>query len=202
VTPAAPADELLDAVERLVTDIRSLMRAAAETDVDPADIQHAQQLVTEATELLSHRSRDHGLRRHLDRAAIERTNCGEPWQVFRHNPLGIPLVITVDNDRATAGVQTSPLLEGPPRILHGGFTAAMMDALLSTLVQAQGVRAVTVKLDIAFMLAVPLDQDLDLEAEIKSIEGRKIWTEGRVLYNGDVAARADALFIEIAGEPD
>ena len=78
----------------------------------------------------------------------------------------------------------------------------MMDALLSTLVQVQDIRAVTVNLEVAFLLAVPLDQDLHLEAEITSIEGRKVRAEGRVLYDGDVAARAEALFIQVPGEPD
>jgi acyl-coenzyme A thioesterase PaaI-like protein len=195
-------DELLDAVESLVAGIRELMSAAATTVVDPGAVVAARGLVADATGLLAQHSLDHGLRRNLDRAAIARVNDGEPWQVFRHNPLGIPLVIVVDGLHATASVKTSPLLEGPPQILHGGFTAAMMDALLSTLVQVQGKRAVTVELAVKFHLAVPLDQDLHLEAEVVSTDGRKTRAAGRVMYAGDVAASAEALFIDLPGEPD
>ena len=198
----AVTEELLDRVGALVSSTRQLMLASATTDADPEDVARAEALVAEATTILNRRSRNHGLRRHLDRAAIARTRDGEPWQVFGHNPLGIPLVITVDGRRATASVEASALLEGPPRLLHGGFSAAMMDALLSTLVQVQDMRAVTVRLDVSFQRPVPLDKPLSLVGEITSVDGRKIVAEGRVEYDGEVAVRAEALFIEVAGEPD
>lgn len=198
----AVSAELLDRVGALVASTRDLMLASATTDVPTEDVGRAEALVAEATRLLRDRTRDHGIRHHLDRAAIARTRAGEPWEVFGHNPLGIPLRIAVEGTRATAAVDATPLLEGPPRLLHGGFAAAMMDALLSTLVQVQDLRAVTVKLDVSFLRAVPLDKPLSLQGEITSVEGRKIRASGVLEYDGEPAVRAEALFIEVPGEPD
>jgi len=186
----------------LVASARRLMRAAATSAVDHADLNRARDLVDEASALLEQQTRDHGIRAHLDRAAIRRTRAGAPWRVFAHNPLGIPLEITVEDDRAVAVLDPSPLLEGPPGLLHGGFSAAMMDALLSTLAQVQDRRVVTVHLDVSFLRAVPLDRQLRLVGRVTGVEGRKVRAEGVLEYDGEVAVRAEALFIEIPGEPD
>lgn len=192
----------LDSLAALVSSVRRLMAASAHTDLDAARIDEVRDQVDRAAESLEAQQRDHGIRRHLDREAIARAQGGDPWTVFTHNPLGIPLQIRVLGDTATARVEPSALLEGPPRLLHGGFSAAMMDALLSTLVQVRGLRAVTVRLDVSFVQAVPLDRPLDLRGEITAVEGRKIRAVGHIDREGQAAVRAEALLIEIPGEPD
>jgi acyl-coenzyme A thioesterase PaaI-like protein len=138
----------------------------------------------------------------FDRTAIARARNGQPWQVFSHNPLGIPLRITIDGATACATVKTSALFDGPPNVLHGGFAAAMLDALLSTLVQGQDVRAVTVRLDLSFTAAAPTGTDLMLGGTITSIEGRKIRANGWIRQGDDTVVTADGLFITVAGDPD
>lgn len=197
-----PDAERLAATGALVEATRRLMVASTTSAVDPDVLDRARALVDEACELLEQQTRDHGIRNHLDRAAIQRTRAGTPWRVFGHNPLGIPLEITVEGDRAVAVLEPTPLLEGPPRILHGGFSAAMMDALLSTLAQVQDRRVVTVRLEVSFLRAVPLDRPLRLVGEITGVEGRKVHAVGVLEQEGEVAVRAEALLIEIPGEPD
>ena len=194
--------EVLTRTGGLVASARRLMQASVTSAVGAATMNRARQLVDEASALLEQQTRDHGIRAHLDRAAIGRTRDGEPWQVFAHNPLGIPLEIRVEGGRAIAVLEPSPLLEGPPRLLHGGFSAAMMDALLSTLAQVQDRRVVTVHLDVSFLRPVPLDRSLRLVGEVTSVEGRKVRAQGVLEYDGEVAVRAEALFIEIPGDPD
>jgi acyl-coenzyme A thioesterase PaaI-like protein len=178
------------------------MLAAATTSVPESDLAEAQQLAARACEVLERTRRDQGVRVNMDRAAITRVREGMPWKVFRHNPLGIPLVIHVSEDVATATVQPSALFEGPPRLLHGGFSAAMMDALLSTLVQAQELRAVTVRLEVELLAAVTLDAPLHLEARIDSVEGRKVVARGTMHREGVEVVRGTALLITIPGDPD
>ena len=172
--------EVFAAARELVTAVRGLMVVAAITDVDAASMHKATQLVGCAHEMLAARVLTRGRREHLDRSAIARLRCGEPWEVFTHNPMGIPLRISVSGTEATATVMTTALFEGPPGIVHGGFVAAMLDALLSTLVQAQDIRAVTVRLDVRFLRAVETGTRLQLRGSVEAIEGRKIRTVGRV----------------------
>lgn len=202
MTTALVAEETLDALADLVAATRRLMLAAATTAVATEDVERARRQVEETAAALEQDVRDHGVRRHLDRAAIARAREGEPWQVFGHNPLGVPLRITVEGEQAVAVLDPTPLLEGPPRLLHGGFSAAMLDALLSTLAQVQDRRVVTVRLDVSFLAAVPLDAPLRLVGELTRTEGRKTWAEGRIERAGEVVVRAEALLIEIPGEPD
>lgn len=192
---AERAEDLVDAVRRL-------MLATATTSVPDVDLVAARQLVEQAAAVLEASRRSGGFRINMDRSAIARVRAGEPWKVFRHNPLGIPLVIHVSGATASATLATSALLEGPPRLLHGGFSAAMMDALLSTLVQAQDVRAVTVRLEVELLAAVALDAPLELQASIDSTEGRKIVAVGTIRREGVDVVRAKALLITVPGEPD
>jgi acyl-coenzyme A thioesterase PaaI-like protein len=193
---------IYDASRDLVEAVRELMLATTLCDVDVAQMNEAKDLVTRAAELLGERVRTTGRREHLDRDAIARIQHGEAWTVFTHNPMGIPLAITVSGAEAGATITPTALFEGPPNILHGGFVAAMLDALLSTLVQAQDIRAVTVQLDVRFRRAATIGTALILGATIDSIEGRKIKASGWIHSAGETIADADALFITIPGEPD
>jgi acyl-coenzyme A thioesterase PaaI-like protein len=203
VAAAVGADgERLAAAEDLVRAVRELMLAAATSAVPTAALQEAARLVERATQLAGASRQAVGLRLNLDPPAITRTAAGEPWQVFRHNPLGIPLLITVEDERAKAVITPTALFEGPPGILHGGFSAAMLDALISTLVQVQGLRAVTVRLEVDFLAPVPLDQPLYLTAGIVDVSGRKVRATGSVERKGIEVVHAEALLITLPGDPD
>lgn len=194
--------EVFSAARELVTAVRGLMVVASITDVDAPTMHKATQLVSCAHEMLAARVLARGRREHLDRSAIARLRGGEPWEVFTHNPMGIPLRISASETEATATVMTTALFEGPPGIVHGGFVAAMLDALLSTLVQAQDIRAVTVRLDVRFRRAVATGTQLHLRGTVEAVEGRKVRAVGRIRADDDLVAEAEALFITIAGEPD
>jgi acyl-coenzyme A thioesterase PaaI-like protein len=194
--------EVFSASRDLVTAVRGLMVVASVSDVDAPTMQQATKLVDRASKMLAARVRTTGRREHLDRGAIARLRGGEPWEVFTHNPMGIPLRISVSGAEATATVLTTALFEGPPGILHGGFVAAMLDALLSTLVQAQEIRAVTVKLDVRFLRAVEIGTELHLRGTVNAVGGRKVPAAGWIHSDDDLIAEAEALFITIPGDPD
>lgn len=194
--------EVFSASRDLVIAVRELMVVASISDVDAPTMQQATQLVNLTSEMLAERVRTTGRREHLDRGAIARLRGGEPWEVFTHNPMGIPLRISVSGAEATATVMTTALFEGPPGILHGGFVAAMLDALLSTLVQAQEIRAVTVKLDVRFLRAVEIGIELHLRGTVNAVGGRKVRAAGWIHSDNDLIAEAEALFITIPGDPD
>jgi acyl-coenzyme A thioesterase PaaI-like protein len=162
----------------------------------------AQRLVSDASILLQGAVRDTGRRLPMDRAAIARVRAGDRWQVFTHNPMGIPLRIEVRGADATAELQPSALFEGPPGILHGGFSAAMLDALLSTLIQAQDVKAVTVALDVVFKSAVSVAEPLIVGGTITEFTGRKIIADGWIRSGDRLAVTGRAVFITVPGEPD
>jgi acyl-coenzyme A thioesterase PaaI-like protein len=188
--------------ESVTAAVRELMLAAAVSDVNALQMLAAKRLIERATDCLAEQTLPIGRRYALDREAIARTRAGRPWQVFSHNPLGIPLRIVVDGSTAAATIQTSTLYDGMPGHLHGGFAAAMLDALLSTLVQAQDLRAVTVALKVQFLVAAPTGGQLEIEGVVTYVEGRKVIAQGRIRQGQNTVVTGEALFITIAGEPD
>lgn len=191
-----------DPALELVQATRALMLAAATTDVADADQDEARLLVERAAALLSSATRPTLRRDHLDRDAIARTRAGEPWPVFAHNPQAVFQTVLVAEGEARSTVVPSPLLEGPPGLMHGGYSAHLLDALLSTLVQTQDLRAVTASLTVRYLKPVPLDVPLEVSGRLTGRDGRKIHAEGWITRAGEQVVAATALMIEIPGEPD
>lgn len=203
----------LTATADLVAAVRHLMTAAATSDLPPDDLLEVSARLDELTERLRGRARPGTVREHLDAEAIERVRSGEVWSLWKHNPLALPLDITVEGGIASSDLVPGPLLEGPPGLMHGGFSAALLDSLLATLAQVQGRRVVTVRLDVSYRAAIPLGIPVRLVGEITGTQGRKTTAVGEIrLPSTDpstdpaadevVAVRATALLLEIPGDPN
>ena len=114
------------------------------------------------------------------------------------NPLAPPISIARDTDnRAVATVTFGSAYEGPPGSVHGGFVAAAFDEVLGYVQSMSGKGGMTGTLTVRYRQPTPLHQELFFEGEITRIEGRKIFTEGR-LFAGDVlTAEAEGIFISV-----
>ncbi len=87
--------------------------------------------------------------------------------------------------------------QGPPDHVHGGAMAAILDEAMGGVAWMCGHPVVAANLDISFRNMLPLDTACVVEAEIVSVDGRKVRTRG-VLRNreGDkVFSEGTALFI-------
>jgi acyl-coenzyme A thioesterase PaaI-like protein len=114
------------------------------------------------------------------------------------NPLAPPITIGQSGERsAIASVTFGSAYEGPPSSLHGGFVAATFDEVLGFVQSLGGNPGMTGTLTIRYRRPTPLHTELIIEAELVRIQGRKIFTEGRILANGIVTAEAEGLFISI-----
>jgi acyl-coenzyme A thioesterase PaaI-like protein len=196
------SQDIFSASRDLVAAVRDLMVTTSICDVDVSLMGQARDLVERANMMLGTRVRPVGRREPFDQEAIVRSQQGEAWEVFAHNPMGIPLKIAVRGAHATAAVTPTAVFEGPPGMLHGGFAAAMMDALLSTLVQAQGIRAVTVRLEVNFRKAAAVGHELQLGGTVKPPQGRKIHALGWIRQGANTIAEAELLSVTVAGDPD
>jgi len=114
------------------------------------------------------------------------------------NPLAPPITIGQSGERsAIASVTFGSAYEGPPSSLHGGFVAATFDEVLGFVQSLGGNPGMTGTLTIRYRRPTPLHTELIIEAELLRIQGRKIFTEGRILADGMVTAEAEGLFISI-----
>lgn len=113
------------------------------------------------------------------------------------NPLAAPMVVHLDDDVVVGIVTFGHAYEGPPGHVHGGFLAAAFDDLLGATQAMSGNPGMTGSLTVNYRAPTPLHRELRFEGTLDRIDGRKIYTSGR-LYNGDtLCAEADGLFISI-----
>ncbi len=194
---AAGAPEFA-ALAELTDAVRALMEAASSTTMPEARMHSAAaEIRTLAGELAAGRlPRVHKIR--LLAEHVERVRDGEPWQAFPFNVQGIPFVVRVEADRGWADFIPGPLHEGPPDLLHGGFSAAIIDAFLGTLVQVALRPSVTATLELRYRGPVLLEVPTRIEGRVLKESGRKVVAECAIKQGGAVLVEATGLFVAVS----
>ena len=115
------------------------------------------------------------------------------------NPAGLHLEFLVAQDGSVISLPTVPgTFEGPRGFLHGGIIATLLDEAMSKAVRAQGFTAMTRQIDVEYLRPVPSAVPIRIEGRLLRSEGRKHWTEARILdARGRTLATAKGLFVEV-----
>lgn len=115
------------------------------------------------------------------------------------NQTGLKLEFMLAQDGSVVCLTTVPKhFDGHPGYLHGGIIATLLDEAMSKAVRARGLTAMTGRLEIDYRRPVPSGAQLRMEGRIVRSEGRKHWTEARILNAKDTAlAQAKGIFIEV-----
>jgi uncharacterized protein (TIGR00369 family) len=115
------------------------------------------------------------------------------------NPTGLQLEFLLAEDGSAVCLTTVPdHFDGHPGYLHGGIIATLLDEAMSKAVRAHGLTAMTGRIEIDYLRPVPSGALLRMEGRIVRSEGRKHWTEARVLNaRGTTLAQGKGIFIEV-----
>lgn len=117
--------------------------------------------------------------------------------IGRANPLSPPMQLSDVGGTVHGRVIFGSAYEGPPGCVHGGYVAGVFDELLGATQSLSGNPGMTGTLTVKYRSPTPLHTELRLVGELVRVEGRKIFTEGR-LYVGDrLCAEAEGIFISI-----
>jgi uncharacterized protein (TIGR00369 family) len=113
------------------------------------------------------------------------------------NPAGLRLEFQLAEDGSVVCLTTVPnTFDGHPGYLHGGVIATLLDEAMSKAVRASGSTSMTGRMEIDYLRPVPSGARLRLEGRIVRSEGRKHWTEAKLLNStGIVLAQSKGLFI-------
>lgn len=115
----------------------------------------------------------------------------------RANPLAPPLELWAEDGVMRGRVSFDAAYEGPPGCVHGGYIAAAFDEVLGSSQSLGGRPGMTGRLTVHYRSPTPLHTDLQFEAWVERVSGRKTQVQGR-LHAGDVlCAEAEGLFIAI-----
>ncbi len=115
------------------------------------------------------------------------------------NPTGLQLEFLLAADESVVClVSVTGAFQGPTGYVHGGIIATMLDETMSKAVRAHGLTAMTRHMEVDYRRPVPSDTPIRIEGRLLRSEGRKHWTEARILDAGGTAlALGKGLFIEV-----
>lgn len=117
--------------------------------------------------------------------------------IGRSNPLAPPVDLEFVEGRIVGHARFGAAYEGPPGSVHGGYVAAAFDDVLGMTQSLSGRPGMTGTLTVRYRRPTPLHTDLVFEGELLRVEGRKIFTEGRLFAEGELRAEAEAIFISV-----
>jgi acyl-coenzyme A thioesterase PaaI-like protein len=184
---------------RLSEAVRDVLHRLVQTSAPvPMIAEAADQVEVVAALLAAHRSAS------TYEGFAESANAGEPFGFFDHspmlgraNPLAPPIELSLENGRMVGRATFGAAYEGPPGCVHGGFIAAAFDEVLGSTQSLSGSPGMTGRLTVTYRSPTPLLTPLVFEGTLDRVEGRKIFTTGR-LHAGEVlCAEAEGLFISI-----
>jgi acyl-coenzyme A thioesterase PaaI-like protein len=107
-----------------------------------------------------------------------------------------------DSDNSfVARVWFGPSTEGPAGFVHGGSMAAVLDEAMGASVWLLGYTAVAAKITVKYRMMLPLGTVTTVEAKVKSINGKKVITNGEIYdETGTVYTESEGLYINIPSE--
>lgn len=138
-----------------------------------------------------------GYRESANAGGDAHASCEKSPVIGRGNPLAPPMSLVEDDGVVRASVILGAAYEGPPGCVHGGFVAALFDELLGAAQSMSGAPGMTGRLTVNYRQPTPLHTELSLEGRIRSVEGRKIITDGQLYVGESLRAEAEGLFISI-----
>jgi len=119
--------------------------------------------------------------------------CGED------NELGFKLDFSLTEEGGVeAFFKCSKDLEGYRSILHGGIISALLDGAMTNCLFAHGIRAMTAKLNVIFLLPVDTEIGIRLRAMIQRSWSRFYVLKSELSQNDIVKATGSAIFVRTA----
>jgi acyl-coenzyme A thioesterase PaaI-like protein len=104
-----------------------------------------------------------------------------------------------DGDRAHGTVNCGWAYEGPPGHIHGGYVAAIFDQFMGMAQMIGKQPGMTGTLKVRYLRPTPLKTELQLEAWLDRVEGRKTIISAEMRNGDTVTATCEALFIRPQG---
>lgn len=117
--------------------------------------------------------------------------------IGRANPLAPPITMEDVDGAVHARGTFGTAYEGPPGCVHGGYVAGAFDEVLGAAQSLSGHPGMTGTLTVIYRSPTPLHTELHFVGELERVEGRKIFTRGRLLAGDRLCAEAEAVFISL-----
>jgi acyl-coenzyme A thioesterase PaaI-like protein len=180
---------------RFITAVRALQDHARAVDAPDEVISESADLIEKVSDLLSPFDADEWTSPSGRRMDLPN----------RGNILPVPMKVRKTDDgriRGRARFQRFHL--GRNGAVHGGAIGLLFDSVLgmTSAVITGGPRQRTAYLHINYRRIVPIEKELQIDAGVDRVDGRKIFVLGRLSDGGTVLCEAEALFVLLKpGQP-
>jgi acyl-coenzyme A thioesterase PaaI-like protein len=195
VLSAADADRVTALYAPLADAVRELVDATIRTEADDDVVANARSAIEAVTQSLRQRIRPVGVSYRVDGRPLPLGNAA----VGLCNPLAPPVVVLHEGSgRCWSEFVLGSAYEGPPKLVHGGVSALVLDHMLGEaasegLSKPRFTGTITVK----YLRGTPLGP-LRSEAWIDRKEGVKTFARGTISDAEGVTVEAEGVFIEPA----
>lgn len=119
----------------------------------------------------------------------------------KDNADGMKLKFVIDDaDRRVHGTfRLAGRYEGPPKHVHGGVIALLMDEAMGKLNRPENIVALTAEMSIHYLRPVPLRKKILIEAHPTEHNGRNYWRECTIRdEHGNLLVRGKGRFVKVA----
>lgn len=180
---------------RFIEAIRTLQDHARAVDAPDGVISEAADLIEKVSDLLSPFDTDEWT-----------TPSGRRMDLpMRGNILSVPMKVRkTDDGRIHGTVRFRRFHLGRNGAVHGGEIAHVFDSVLglASSVLTGGPRQRTAYLHVNYRRIVPIEKELQIDAGVERVEGRKIFVAGRLSDADTVLTDSEALFVQLKpGQP-
>jgi len=103
-----------------------------------------------------------------------------------------------DDGRVVGKAWFGPGAQGPPGHAHGGSISALLDEAMGLACWVAGHFVVAARITISFLEMVPLGREVEFEAWVGRVDGKKVLTQSRlVAADGTKFGKGSGLFIVV-----
>ncbi|GII96842.1 PaaI family thioesterase [Sinosporangium siamense] len=178
---------------------RHLLDAVVSSELPPGELEQAARMLRDVAALLGRESRGDRAEHGIDDPEVG-VRMFNP-AVGQANPVAPPVHLYATTVGAELGwLEFSRFHEGIPGHAHGGFTALVLDQMMSRANGLVGEAGVTLTMEVAYHRVVPLGERLIVGAEVVKRAGRKVWTRAWIARSADPGtplATATGLFLKM-----
>ncbi len=98
------------------------------------------------------------------------------------NPRGMKLAFDQDTERQriVGRFRLGREYQGGPGFIHGGIIATVLDEAMGKVCRFSDVRAMTAELTVEYLLPVPVDEEIHVEACQNQRNGRQLFHQGEI----------------------
>lgn len=136
---------------------------------------------------------------------MERSHLqGLHWQCFAcgpDNPKGLQLNIRTAGERTETEWTPTAEYQGPPGVTHSGVVAALLEEVMSQLIHARLIPAVTRKIEVTYRRPVRVGVTYQVSAEVSGENRRIVAARAEIRDpSGQQVARARGIFAPVDEE--